>query len=101
MKIDKTIKESVLLNIQSISDNKGLLVPFTDDNNYDHFHRAYIGENYGKGVIRGLNYHIEEMKVFIIGSGAAKLITMKLPEEVVRETMRKRLRHIWQVIQGW
>jgi len=81
-KIDASIKEPTLLKIQSISDDRGLLIPFTDDINHDLFHRAYIVEDYGRGVIRGLHYHKKEIKIFTIGSGAAKFITLKLPEEL-------------------
>ena len=82
MKINSSIQEPVILNIQSISDDRGILIPFTDNIDHELFQRAYIVENYGKGVIRGLHYHKVEMKVFIIGNGAAKFITMKLPMDI-------------------
>jgi len=81
-KITENITEPTLLKVQSISDDRGLLVPFTDDIDDDLFKRSYIVEDYGKGVIRGLHYHKKEIKVFTIGSGAAKFITLKLPEEI-------------------
>jgi len=79
-KIDENINEPCILKIQSISDDRGLLIPFTDDIDHNLFHRCYMVENYGKGVIRGLHYHKQEIKIFTIVSGAAKFITMKLPE---------------------
>lgn len=79
MKINASITEPVLLKIQSISDDRGLLIPFTDDIDHALFHRSYIVENYGKGIIRGLHYHKDEIKIFTIASGAAKFITFKLP----------------------
>jgi dTDP-4-dehydrorhamnose 3,5-epimerase-like enzyme len=82
MKITAEIKEPQLLNIQSISDDRGLLIPFTDDIDHSMFHRCYYVENYGKGVIRGLHYHKEEVKIFTMASGAAKFITFKLPEAI-------------------
>ena len=82
MKINESITEPVLLKIQSISDDRGLLIPFTDDIDHGLFHRAYIVENYGKGVVRGLHYHKEEIKIFTMGAGAAKFITFKLPVEL-------------------
>lgn len=82
MKINSSITEPVLLKIQSISDDRGLLIPFTDEIDHELFHRAYIVENYGRGVIRGLHYHKQEIKVFSIGSGAAKFVTLKLPEDL-------------------
>lgn len=81
-KIDKNIEKPILLKIQSISDDRGFLIPFTDDIDHNLFHRCYIVEDYGKGVIRGLHYHKEEMKIFTIVSGAAKFITMDLPEGI-------------------
>jgi dTDP-4-dehydrorhamnose 3,5-epimerase-like enzyme len=82
MKINKDITEPLLLKIDSISDDRGLLIPFTDDIDDMLFHRCYLVENYGKGVIRGLHYHKEEIKIFTIASGAAKFITFKIPEEI-------------------
>lgn len=81
-KIHKDITEPIFLKIQSISDDRGFLVPFTDDIDHDLFHRSYIVEDYGVGIIRGLHYHKEEMKIFTIASGAAKFITMKLPFDI-------------------
>ena len=82
-KIDKNkLDKPTLLKIQSISDDRGYLIPFTDDIDHDLFHRCYIVSDYGKGVIRGLHYHKLEYKVFIIVSGAAKFVTLKLPENV-------------------
>ena len=105
MKIDKTIKEPTLLKIQSISDDRGLLIPFTDDIDHDLFHRAYIVEDYGRGVIRGLHYHKEEIKIFTIGSGAAKFITMKLPEEMAErnndDEIKEYLEKHPEAVQSW
>ena len=80
MKITSELSEPVLLNVQSISDDRGLLVPFTDEIDHSLFHRCYYVEDYGRGVIRGLHYHKEEVKIFTMASGAAKFITFKLPE---------------------
>jgi len=81
-KIDSSIKEPTLLKIQSISDDRGYLIPITDDRDHHLFHRCYIVGNYGKDVIRGLHYHKLETNVFTIVSGAAKFITLKLPEDM-------------------
>jgi dTDP-4-dehydrorhamnose 3,5-epimerase-like enzyme len=80
--ITKDLKEPKLIKIQSISDDRGYLVPFTDYIDDEYFKRAYVVGDYGKGVIRGLHYHKEEAKVFIIGNGAAKFITMQLPMDI-------------------
>lgn len=80
MEITGNISEPRLINIQSISDDRGLLVPFTDSIDNELFHRCYVVEDYGKGVIRGLHYHKEEIKIFTMASGAAKFITFRVPE---------------------
>lgn len=82
MKINPGVKEPTLINIQSVSDDRGLLVPFTDDIDDSLFKRCYLVEDYGKGVIRGLHYHKQEVKIFTLASGAAKFITFRLPEEM-------------------
>ena len=81
-KITKDINKPTLLKVQSISDDRGLLRPITDDIDHELFHRCYIVEDYGRFVIRGLHYHKVEMKIFTIVSGAAKFITLKLPQEL-------------------
>ena len=81
-KINKDIKKPTLLKIQSISDDRGVLVPITDDIDHNLFHRCYFVEDYGKGVIRGLHYHKQEIKVFSIVSGAGKFITLEIPPEM-------------------
>ena len=104
-KINSNISEPTLLKVQSISDDRGLLIPFTDDIDHDLFHRAYIVEDYGKGVIRGLHYHKKEIKVFTIGSGAAKFITLKLPEDLADrnndEEIKAYLKENPQSLKSW
>tara|TARA_Y100000593_G_C4286772_1_gene325912 strand:- start:764 stop:1267 length:504 start_codon:yes stop_codon:yes gene_type:complete len=78
--INSNISVPQLLKVSSISDDRGYLIPFTDHIDHNLFHRCYVVGNYGKGVIRGLHYHKEEIKIFTIISGAAKFITTKLPE---------------------
>jgi dTDP-4-dehydrorhamnose 3,5-epimerase-like enzyme len=92
MKIDSSISEPLLLKIQSISDDRGLLIPYTDNIDHALFHRSYLVENYGKGVIRGLHYHKEEIKIFTIASGAAKFITFKIPIELAERNNPEEIR---------
>ena len=94
--IDSKLKEPKLINIQSISDDRGLLIPFTDYIDNKLFKRAYIVEDYGKGVIRGLHYHKKEIKVFTIGSGAAKFITLKLPIEIAERNKDEEIRRYYE-----
>lgn len=84
MMITNDLTEPAYIPIQSINDDRGLLVPFADDIDPSAIHRAYYVQNYGKGVVRGLHYHLEEMKMFIIGWGAAKFNILKLPLEVAK-----------------
>ena len=81
-KIHEDIEHPQILKVQSISDDRGYLIPFTDHIDHDLFHRCYIVGDYGKRIIRGLHYHKEEMKIFTIVSGAAKFITIKLSEDM-------------------
>jgi dTDP-4-dehydrorhamnose 3,5-epimerase-like enzyme len=105
MKINASITEPVLLNIQSINDDRGLLIPFSDEIDHDLFHRCYIVENYGKNIIRGLHYHKLEIKIFTIVSGAAKFVTMKLPAEVAARNddkeIRKYIENNTESIKSW
>jgi dTDP-4-dehydrorhamnose 3,5-epimerase-like enzyme len=78
------VKEPTLVQIQSISDDRGLLIPFTDDIDHSLFHRCYVVEDYGKGIIRGLHFHYKEFKIFHIASGAAKFITFCLPQDIAQ-----------------
>lgn len=91
-KINSQIKEPTLLKIQSISDDRGLLIPITDDVDPGLLKRCYMVEDYGKGVIRGLHYHLEEVKIFTIGSGAGKFITVKLPVEIAKRNDNKEIK---------
>ena len=52
-KIDSTVTEPTLLKIPSISDDRGYLVPITDDIDHDLFRRCYVVGDYGTGVIVG------------------------------------------------
>ena len=92
MKITNSITEPIYIPIKSITDDRGLLIPFTDDIDGDMIRRAYFVSNYGRGVIRGLHYHRKEIKMFIIASGAAKFITLKLPIDVAERNNDKEIK---------
>lgn len=81
-KINSKITEPVFVKVQTISDDRGFLIPFTDYVDKELINRSYIVEDYGRGVIRGLHYHLKEFKIFTIVSGAGKFITFKLPLEM-------------------
>lgn len=96
MKIDESITEPKLIQIQSITDDRGLLVPITDNISGSMIRRAYYVENYGRGVIRGLHYHRKEIKMFIIASGSAKFNTMKLPLEIAERNNTEEIKKYYQ-----
>ncbi len=91
-KIDSTVTEPTLLKIPSISDDRGYLVPITDDIDHDLFRRCYVVGDYGTGVVRGLHYHKIEAKIFTIASGAAKFQTLKLPEDMADRNDKDEIR---------
>ena len=90
-KIDINTKEPQLIKVQSISDDRGYLIPFTDHIDHNLFHRCYVVGDYGKGVIRGLHYHKQEMKMFTIVSGAAKFVTTRIPEDMADRNNTKEI----------
>lgn len=82
MKINESITDPVFVPTQSYNDDRGILVPFADEIDPTVIRRAYFVQNYGRNVIRGLHYHLNEMKMFTISHGAAKFITCSLPVRV-------------------
>ncbi len=92
MKITMDLQEPIMIPIQSYNDDRGLLVPFGDDIDPAVMQRSYYVQNYSRGVIRGLHYHLEEMKMFIIGWGAAKFITLKLPLELAQRNNNEEIK---------
>lgn len=105
MEINIKLQEPRLLKVQSFSDDRGLLTPFTDHVDHALFHRCYLVENYGRGVVRGLHYHKLEAKIFTIASGAGKFITFKLPEELADRNNPEEIRQFAQdhpeTVQTW
>lgn len=105
MEINIKLQEPRLLKVQSFSDDRGLLIPFTDHVDHALFHRCYLVENYGRGVVRGLHYHKLEAKIFTIASGAGKFITFKLPEELADRNNPEEIRQFAQdhpeTVQTW
>ncbi|MEW6407110.1 MAG: dTDP-4-dehydrorhamnose 3,5-epimerase family protein [Patescibacteria group bacterium] len=80
------ITKPQLLNIEFHCDDRGYLVPLT--NNLDRtlqkkIKRTYVVGNFSKGVIRGLHFHKKEIKIFYIARGAAKFVAInpKLPKK--------------------
>ena len=103
--INATLEEPKLIKVQSISDDRGLLIPFTDYIDHELFHRCYMVEDYGRGIVRGLHYHKFEAKIFTIASGAGKFITFKLPEDLADRNDPEEIRQFAQdnpeTVQSW
>jgi len=95
-KINSTINEPKFIVTPTISDDRGLLIPLTDYIDKELINRSYIVENYGRGVIRGLHYHLKEFKIFTIVSGAGKFITFELSPEMAKRNNQKEIKQFAQ-----
>lgn len=95
MKFSEQITEPKLEVIQNFTDDRGILVPFTDNIPGTMIKRAYFVENYGRGVIRGLHYHRKEIKMFIIAYGAAKFNTLKMPLEIAERNNNDEIKEFY------
>jgi dTDP-4-dehydrorhamnose 3,5-epimerase-like enzyme len=68
--------------IEVRGDDRGTFIPFLNGTNAlpDQeglvIKRVYYVYNYGRGVVRGFNFHKKEWKYFIIASGAAKFVAI-------------------------
>jgi len=85
MLIDNSLKEPTLIDVTPYNDDRGMLVPFTDNVNPSLINRSYFVQNYGRHVIRGLHYHLNEFKLFTIAYGAAKFVTCSLPVDLASD----------------
>ena len=67
------------VDLEIYTDDRGFLVPLTNvlnDKIEKPVKRTYIVGNFGKGVIRGLHYHEQEIKIFYIARGSAKFVAI-------------------------
>jgi dTDP-4-dehydrorhamnose 3,5-epimerase-like enzyme len=92
MIINEQITSPIFIPIQSYNDDRGILIPFGDNIDPSIIRRSYFVQNYGRGVIRGLHYHLTEMKMFTIAWGAAKFITCALPEDVAKRNINEEIK---------
>jgi dTDP-4-dehydrorhamnose 3,5-epimerase-like enzyme len=97
----ESINEPTFIKVETISDDRGYLVPFTDYVDDSLFKRSYTVGDYGTGVIRGLHYHQLEWKVFTIARGAAKFVTVRLEPEDVAMLIEKRDSHPLSSNEWW
>lgn len=65
-----------VLDLEIHDDDRGFLVPLTNNLSPDDVRRVYICGNFARGVIRGFHYHTKEKKMFYIIKGAAKFIAV-------------------------
>jgi|18_taG_2_1085343.scaffolds.fasta_scaffold04076_5 dTDP-4-dehydrorhamnose 3,5-epimerase-like enzyme len=82
-KINKDLKETKLINTLVLNDQRGFLSPLTDDIDPDLINRACFVGDYGRGVIRGVHYHKKEWKIYTVLTGAAKFLSVDIPEDLV------------------
>lgn len=95
MIITEQISEPVYIPVQSLTDDRGLLIPFTDNIDGNMIRRGYYVENYGRGVIRGLHYHRKEIKMFIMACGSAKFNTLKLPLDIAERNNDEEIKNYY------
>ena len=70
-----------VIDLKLYDDDRGFLVPLTNNLSPEHFKRVYVCGNNAKGVIRGFHLHEKEWKYFYIIKGAAKFIAIN-PEDI-------------------
>ncbi len=74
----KNIPHAVQLEV--FGDDRGIFVPFLQEEFASQIKRIYYVYNYGKGVVRGFHFHQKEWKYFTIVNGAAKFVALN-PEK--------------------
>tara|TARA_B100000427_G_C15309905_1_gene507822 strand:+ start:195 stop:695 length:501 start_codon:yes stop_codon:yes gene_type:complete len=82
-KINKDFKETKLVNTLVLNDQRGFLSPLTDDIDPSLINRVCFVGDYGKGIIRGVHYHKKEWKIYAVLTGAAKFLSVDIPENLV------------------
>jgi len=70
-------------DLEIYDDDRGFLVPLTNQLIPEDIRRVYVVGNFSKGIIRGFHYHFKEIKMFYIIKGAAKFLAINPddPEE--------------------
>lgn len=85
-KINKDLKETKLVNTLVLNDQRGFLSPLTDDIDPSLINRVCFVGDYGPGVIRGVHYHKKEWKIYAVLTGAAKFLSVDIPEYLVDDS---------------
>jgi len=65
-----------VIELEIYDDDRGFLVPLTNEIPSENISRVYIVGNFSKGIIRGFHYHVKETKMFYIIKGAAKFVAI-------------------------
>lgn len=66
-----------LIELPSFSDDRGVLVPFTNwMTDLSKLRRVYLVANFVPGTIRGFHRHLKEEKYFVVTAGAAKFCVL-------------------------
>ena len=65
-----------VIELEIYDDDRGFLVPLTNELSPENIRRVYVVGNFSKGIIRGFHYHFKEIKMFYIVKGAAKFIAI-------------------------
>ena len=95
--MDKTYKiaspavGAMCIDTPIIHDRRGFLQPLSDDIDPGLINRVCFVGNFGRGVIRGIHYHKEEWKMYAVLSGAAKFLSVEIPEVFVDEDNELRI----------
>ena len=84
-KINKSLKETTLLDTVVLNDERGFLFPLADDIDPKLISRVCFVGDYGRGIIRGVHYHKKEWKIYAVLAGAAKFLSVEIPENLVDE----------------
>lgn len=85
MRIDRDLDKTILIDIPILNDERGFLAPLTDNVDPNLIKRACFVGDYGRSVIRGLHYHKKEWKFYAVLTGAAKFLSVDIPEELIQQ----------------
>jgi dTDP-4-dehydrorhamnose 3,5-epimerase-like enzyme len=84
-KINTNLKETTILDTLVLNDSRGFLNPLTDDIDPELIKRSCFVGDYGRGVKRGIHYHKKEWKIYAVLTGAAKFLSVEIPEELIEQ----------------
>jgi len=76
--------EPYVIDIEAYDDDRGFLIPLTNELSPNAIRRVYVVGNFARGTIRGFHLHHRETKMFYIIKGAAKFVAIDIenPERI-------------------